>query len=79
MSETKSTKIDGPAVVTYVGQWMARDAYFPMVEFTVDGKVYQWRADMDYLIRGLSVGVKVKLTAFARANGKLFRVKWEAL
>jgi hypothetical protein len=75
----KSEKIEGLAIVVRRGSAYVNHSWESQTAtFEIDGKRFMWITDNEYAIRDCKQGATVRLRAFARANGNLFRVSVEA-
>lgn len=79
-TKTKGRRIDAIATISYIGSWMPTPAWeAPLARFQVGAEIYEWRASNEMIIPSLHVGQQVRLIAFARENGRLYRVTCTAV
>lgn len=73
---TKGRKIEGAAKIADIYSYLPATGpqwEVPAVKFQIGGETFRWITD-EHTARGLSVGMTVNLRAFARENGRLYRV-----
>ena len=75
MKTTKGNKVEGLATVTRRGSINTLVAWESQVaDFTINGNVYTYITDDESKLDGIEKGDEVILSAFARPNGRLYRV-----
>ena len=73
---TRGRRIEGVAIVRCTTTVLCGGAagYTPLISFDIEGETYSWLTDKEALL-GLRAGDRLAIHAFARLNGRLYRVR----